>query len=203
MIPGDFSSRTQRMGQERINRTVQEHRTVIGEIFTTQSAELAGFSREVVRVFHQGGRLLVLGSGPLGAIADLTANLFLYRLSLERPLLPALSLGHDAVLATALARDGRGHEFFARQLQAAATGQDLVLVFGSSRREEALEEALAVARELGCGTAAVLQGRAELLREPPDFLFRLETDSVPRAVEAALLFGHLLVELVEGELFGI
>jgi D-sedoheptulose 7-phosphate isomerase len=203
MIPGDFPSRILRMGQDRINRTVQEHRTVIGEIFSTQAAELAGFSREVVSVFHRGGRLLVLGSGPLGAIADLTANLFLHRLSLERPLLPALSLGHDAVLATALARDGRGHEFFARQLQAAATGQDLVLVFGSSRREEALEEALAVARELGCGTAAVLQGRSELLREPPDFLFRLDTESVPRAVEAALFFGHLLVELVEGELFGI
>jgi D-sedoheptulose 7-phosphate isomerase len=203
MIPGDFSSRMLRMGQERIDRTVQEHRTVIGEIFSTQAAELAGFSSKVVSVFHQGGRLLVLGSGPLGAIADLTANLFLHRLSLERPLLPALSLGHDTVLATALARDGRGHEFFARQLQAAATRQDLVLVFGGPRREEALEEALTVAGELDCGTAAVLQGKGELLREPPDFLFRLETESVPRAVEAALLFSHLLVELVEGELFGI
>ena len=191
------------MGQERINRTLQEHTTLIGEIFTAQAAELAGFSREVVNVFHRGGRLLVLGSGPLGAIADLTANLFLHRLSLERPLLPALSLGHDAVLATALARDGLAHEFFARQLQAVAAGQDLVLAFGGSRREEALEGALAVAGELGCGTAAVLQGKGDSLRQPPDFLFRLETDSAPRAAEAALLFGHLLVELVEGELFGI
>lgn len=203
MIPGDFSTGVLRMGQERINRTVREHTAVIGEMFTAQAAELESFSREVVRVFHRGGRLLVLGNGPLGAIADLTANLFLHRLSLERPLLPALSLGHDALLATALARDGRGHEFFARQLRAAATGQDLVLAFGGPRREEALEEALAVARELGCGTAVVLQGRGESLREPPDVLFRLETDSVPRAVEGALLFAHLLVELVEGELFGI
>lgn len=191
------------MGQERINRTLKEHTTLIGEIFTAQAAELADFSREVVSVFHRGGRLLILGSGPLGAIADLTANLFLHRLSLERPLLPALSLGHDAVLATALARDGLAHEFFARQLRAVAAGQDLVLAFGGFRREEALEEALAVAGQLGCGTAAVLQGEGDSLRQPPDFLFRLQTDSVPRAVESALLFGHLLVELVEGELFGI
>lgn len=203
MIPGDFSTGVLRMGQERIDRTVREHTAVIGEMFTAQAAGLESFSREVVSVFHRGGRLLVLGSGPLGAIADLTANLFLHRLSLERPLLPSLSLGHDAVLATALVRDGRGHEFFARQLRAVATGQDLLLAFGGSRREEALEEALAVAAELGCGTAAVLQGKGESLREPPDFLFRLETDSVPRALECALLFSHLLVELVEGELFGI
>jgi D-sedoheptulose 7-phosphate isomerase len=39
--------------------------------------------------------------------------------------------------------------------------------------------------------------------EPPDFLFHLETDSLARALEASLLFGHLLVELVESELFGI
>jgi len=191
------------MGQERINRTVQEHRTLIDEIFSTQAEELAGFARKVVSVFHQGGRLFILGSGSLGAIADLTATLFLHRLSFERPLLPALSLGHDTVLATALARDGQGHELFARQLQAVATGQDMVMIFGGSRREEALEAALAMAGEIGCGTAAVLQGKGELLAEPPDFLFRLDTESVPRAVEAALLFGHLLVELVEAELFGI
>ncbi len=203
MIPGDFPPRMLRMGQERINRTIQEHTAVVGEIFTAQSAELARFSQEVVSVFHRGGRLLVLGSGPLGAIADLLATLFLHRLSLERPLLPALSLGHDAVLASSLARDGRGHEIFTRQLQAIATAQDMILVFGGSRREEALEEALAVASALGCGTSAVFHGRVEFLQEQPDFLFRLETDSVPRAVECSLLFGHLLVELVEGELFGI
>jgi hypothetical protein len=59
------------------------------------------------------------------------------------------------------------------------------------------------AGQVGCGTAAVIQGRSESWRESPDFLFRLETESVPRAVESALLFGQLLVEFVEAELFGI
>lgn len=191
------------MGQERITRIIQEHTAVVGDVFSSQAAELARFSHEAVNVFHRGGRLLVLGSGPLGAMADLLATLFLHRLSLERPLLPALSLGHNAVLASSLIRDGMGHEFFARQLQAVATPQDMLLVYSGPRREEALEEALAVASEIGCGTAVVTQGRGDTLREPPDFLFRLETDSVPRAVECTLLFGHLLLELVEGELFGI
>ena len=203
MIPGDLPPRMLRMSQERINRTIQDHSAVVGAIFTAQAAELATFAQEVASVFHRGGRLLVLGSGPLGAIADLIATLFLHRLSLERPLLPALSLGHDTVLATSLLRDGLGHEYFARQLRAVATVHDMILIFAGPRREEAMEEALAAAGQVGCGTAAVLQGRGESLRESPDFLFRLETDSVPRAVECALLFGHLLVDLVEGELFGI
>lgn len=189
--------------QERITRIIQDHTAVIGETFSTQAAELASFSREVAKVFHRGGRLLVLGGGPLGAIADLLATLFLHRLSFERPLLPAISLGNDAVLATSLSRDGLGHEFFARQLRTLATAQDMLLVFAGPRREEAVEEALTVAGDLDCGTAVVLHGRGDTLQVPPDFLFRLETDSVPRALECALLFSHLLVELVEGELFGI
>lgn len=191
------------MEQERITRIIQDHAAVIGETFTTQAAALADFSREVASVFHRGGRLLILGGGPLGAIADLLSTLFLHRLTLERPLLPAISLANGAVLATSLSRDGLGHEFFARQLRGVATAQDVLLVFAAGRREEAVEEALAAAVDLGCGTAVVLQGRGDTLLSPPDFLFRLETDSVPRAVECALLFSHLLVELVEGELFGI
>jgi len=191
------------MGQERITRTLREHTAVLTETFAVHAADLERFAREMVNVFHRGGRLLVCGSGSLTAIADLTANLFLHRLSLERPLLPALSLGHDMTLATSLLRDGQGHEFFARQLRAVATGQDMVLAFAGGHREESLETGLAAARQLGCGTAMVLQGKGEWLRDSVDFLFRLETESVPRAVEGSLLFGHLLAELVEGELFGI
>jgi D-sedoheptulose 7-phosphate isomerase len=41
------------------------------------------------------------------------------------------------------------------------------------------------------------------MEEEPALVFRINTDSTPRGLEAALFFGHLLVELVEGELFGI
>lgn len=191
------------MKQERIVRAVQEHTALIGEAFAAQAPALTDFAQEVVSVFHRGGRLFALGSGAQGAVAIHTANLFLHRLALERPLLPAVALCHDAALATALTRDGHGHEYFARQLRALAGSGDAVLVFAGAGRDDAVEQALGAARQLGCVTAVVLQGRGETLADPPDFLFRLETDSIPRAVEGALFFAHLLVELVEAELFGI
>jgi D-sedoheptulose 7-phosphate isomerase len=191
------------MGEERIARGLREHAAVIDQAFAGQAAALADFARQVVEVFHRGGRLLLIGNGPLGAVADLTAGLFLHRLILERPALPAFSLSHDGALASALALDGRGREYFARQLRAVATSGDVLLAMGCSQRDEALEEALALARQLGCRTAAIIQGKAELLEESCDTLFRFETESTSRAVEGALLLCHLLVELVEGELFGI
>lgn len=191
------------MLQDKITKSTRAHIAMLETTILEQAEEIAGFAQRLVEVFHQGGRLLVIGSGSLGAVANHVANLFLHRLSLERPLLPALSLCHDVTLATALARDGRAQEFFARQVRAAAAPQDLVLIFGDARRDEALEEALAAAHSQGCVSAVLLHGKGELLGDPPNFLFRLQTDSVPRALEGTLFFGHLLCELVEGELFGI
>lgn len=190
------------MPSERIARSIREITQMI-EALPSQGEELAAFALRLVEVFTQGRRLLLIGSGPLGAVADLVATRFLHRLSLERPSLPALSLCRDPVLAAALARDGQSAQYLARQLRAATVGGDIVLAFADGGRDEAILEALAAARQLDCTTALVTPGRDESGGENPDFLFRLECETPARLAEGSLLFGHLLCELVEGELFGI
>lgn len=190
------------MQQDKIATAAAALATLLDEAFTKQGEQLAAFAAKTVEAFHRGGKIVLLGNGSLGAVADLVAGLFLHRLSLDRPLLPAVSLSHDVTLATALARDGQSRQFFARQLQAVAAEGDVVLAFGEARRDESIEEALATARQLGCTVALLTHGDGEP-GEPPDFLFRARSDNAARAVEASLFFGHLLVELAEGELFGI
>jgi D-sedoheptulose 7-phosphate isomerase len=191
------------MLQERIAQSLREHTKVLEETFLVQVKELAAFAETVVETFNQGGRLLILGSGSLGSVADLVANQFQHRLSMERPSLPAISLCQNMVLATTLAREGKENQYFPRQLRVSANPRDIVLVFWDLDRSEALEETLAEANRLDCITALVLQGKSELKGENPDYVFRLATDSLPRAVEATVFFGHLLGELVEKGLFGI
>lgn len=190
------------MPAERIARSIREISQMI-EALPSQREELCAFSLRLVEVFTQGGRLLLFGSGSLGAVADLVATRFLHRLSLERPSLPAVSLCRDSALAAALARDGQSAHYFARQLRAATAGGDIVLAFGDGGRDEAVREALAAARQLDCTTALVTPGREETGGDSPDFHFSLECETPARLAEGALVFGHLLCELVEGELFGI
>lgn len=190
------------MLQERIAISLREHTHILEETFLGQAGHLASFAEQVVATFNQGGRLLIIGSGSLGAVADLMANLFLHRLSLERPPLPALSLSQNATFASSLARDKQENQVFARQLRIVAGEQDIVLALCDQSRDEALLEGLAEAAQLGCKTA-VLHGKEEFAGEQPDFLFQLATDSPPRTVEATIFFGHLLGELVEKALFGI
>ncbi len=189
------------MLSDKIARAVREQNSSL-ENFNVQEEAIAGFAGRVAESFQQGGRLLLLGNGSLGAVANLVANQFMHRLALERPPLPVLSLCHDITLATALERDGQGRQFFARQLRVVATPEDIVLALAGFHREEALEEGLTVSRQAGCLTAVLRPGPEETVGESPDFLFRLDTISVPRAIEGALFFGHLLCEMIEGELFG-
>ena len=191
------------MLQEKIARSVREQAAFLEDNFLPQSEAMEAFALRVAETFNHGGRLLIFGSGALGAISNLVANLFLHRLLLERPPLPALSLSQDITLATALCRDGQGSQLFVRQLRVVAQEGDIVLALGDLCQDVALEEGLALAKKMGCLTAALLQMKRNVPEENPDFLFHLETDSAARAVEGALFFGHLLCEMVENKLFGI
>ncbi|HKK01099.1 MAG TPA: SIS domain-containing protein [Desulfuromonadales bacterium] len=191
------------MLKERISQTLADHAKTIDEAFRQQSEAIASFAEKVADVFHQGGRLLVAGGGALGPLADHVANLFLYRLELERPVLPAISLGHDQTLALSLTQDGQSRQFFARQLRALAAPGDLLLGFAGLHRDEALEEAVAAARALNCTSAVFAGGEESLGGEEPDVLFTVASDSPARVMEGALFFGHLLCDLVESQIFGI
>lgn len=189
--------------QEKIARALKEQTRTLADTIQPQEADLVAFAERLVEGFHQGGRLLVFGSGPLSLLAAMIAQQFHYRLGLERPLLPALALGHDASLASVLARDGRGADYFARQLRVLAQPDDIVLALTDAPRDEAVTQGLDVARELGCTTALLQQRRGENFQDQTDFRFRIETDAPVRGLEGILFVGQLLCEMVEAELFGI
>lgn len=191
------------MMNHRISNAVNEQKSLLEVSFLERQAALQTFAEQVVATFNQGGRLLVIGNGALGDVANLIANLFLHRLSFERPPLPALSLGHNATLAASLVRDGQNRLYFSRQLRTLANDNDIVLMLADGQRDDALLEALGVARQLGCKIALLAQEKAEIANETVDFSFPLKIASTPRLIEGTLFFGHLLCELVEGELFGI
>ena len=189
--------------QGKIDQALHDHGVALESLTGSQAEAITTFAHAVVEAFTQGGRLLVAGGATLGPLANLVANLFRHRLALERPSLPAISLCHDLPLAAALQRDGQGAQFLARQLRLLAGEGDVLLAFGDGHRDEQLAEALTLARQLGCASALVAQGSGELAAEAPDFLFHIDTPSPARAAEGMLFFGHLLCELVEGELFGV
>ncbi|KIH75657.1 D-sedoheptulose 7-phosphate isomerase [Geoalkalibacter ferrihydriticus] len=192
------------MSQERITQSLQQHTDLLEGFLGKQGAELEQLAQALVETFHEGGRLFLLGSGQFAAIADLVASLFNFRLSLDRPQLPVVSLSHDPLLALALAREEQAGQYFSRQLRALGRRGDVVTALCGVPRDEAVEEALALARQNGNRVAVFFHGREEeYFGERPDHFFVLETESLACALEAALFCGRLTCELVEAELFGL
>ncbi|MDY0268494.1 hypothetical protein [Trichloromonas sp.] len=190
------------MKHSKIHLAVKEQTALLGECLAVHGEELERLAAELVVGFNQGGRLLLAGSGPLGTVAELVADLFLYHLSFERPSLPALALGRDPSLAACMLRDGQGRAYFSRQLRALVASNDLLLVLADASRDEALLDLLPLARQLDCKTALIVPDGAPLAGEETDFLFALKTASPTRLLEMGLFMGQALCELVEEELFG-
>lgn len=191
------------MTQDKITAAVAQQMALLDPFLFTQKSVLEALAKQLVATFHQGGRLFLVGSGPFGAIAGLVGQVFLHRQTLERPALPAIALTNDAGLATFLAGDDQGSQFFSRQLRALANEQDTVLLLAGTLLGTADREALGAARQLGCRTILVASEQVELADVLPDINLSLPSDSMPRLLENALFIGNLLCSLVEGELFGI
>jgi len=190
------------MIHDKLVRAAEDQKELLNEILITHAGAFEAFAREVVKVFNGDGRLIVVGSGTLGAVANLTANLFSHRLSIDRPMLPAISLCQNPVLATSLAIDSQYDQYFARQLRSVARPGDILLVFDDPHHDIAVREAMFVARSLDCTVSKICLCTDDDGGEP-EYLFCFPQVPPARGIEAAVFFGSLLCELVEGELFGI
>ncbi len=187
--------------EQALTEAVQLNQTLIDN----HSQNLSQISEQLVECFDAGGRLILAGAGPMTALAQFIAQHFVFRLSLDRPLLPAIALGPDLSLLNALVRQGEQSQAYVRQLQTLnLTEDDVVLVLADNGYDDGLKGLLLFAQEQGARTVALLQGEVEdHFPVLPDLVLQVETESPARFSEIALLFGNLLCELVEAELFGI
>jgi D-sedoheptulose 7-phosphate isomerase len=191
------------MNHDRIALTLRSQTSVLEAVVEQHGASIHLLAQRLVEVFHAGGRLFVLGSGQFGGVADLAASLFNFRLSLDRPPLPVLSLNHDSLLALALCREEQSRQYFSRQLRVLGGSGDLLLVFASQPHDVAVEEALTQARNQGMRIAVFFHGREEdHLGERPEDFFPVQCASQADALQTFLFCGRLICELVEAELFG-
>lgn len=190
------------MIHEKLIRAAEDQKSLLNEVMVTHAEAFQFFARDVAKSFNSDGRLIVVGSGTLGAVANLVANLFSYRLSIERPMLPAVSLCQNPVLASSLAADNQSDQYFVRQFRALARSGDVLLVLDDPHHNPAVREVMTAAGNLNCKICKICLCTDDESGDP-DYLFCFPQVPPARGIETAVFLGSLLCELVEGELFGI
>jgi D-sedoheptulose 7-phosphate isomerase len=148
--------------------------------------------------FHQGGRLVVFGTGGSSTDAQHVAVEFVHPVIVGKRALPAFSLTTDAATVTGIAERAGMDQIFAHQLQHLAAPQDIALGISADGNCASVLAGLATAKANGMLTIALTGGDGGAMRQSRavDHLLAVGATD-PRVVkELQVTVYHVLWELV-------
>ena len=165
-------------------------------------SQIAQAARLVIETYRKGGKLVLFGNGGSAADAQHIAAELVGRFEKEREPLPAIALPANASSLTAIAND-YGYEFtFARQVEALAHENDIVIAISTSGDSPNLLEAVKAARRKRATTIGLTGSGGGKLKGLANLCIIIPSNSTPRIQEAHITIGHIICSLVEKELFG-
>jgi D-sedoheptulose 7-phosphate isomerase len=163
-----------------------------------QAGAVAAACHAMAVRFHQGGRLVVFGTGGASTDAQHVAVEFVHPVIVGKRALPAFSLTTDVATVTGVAaRDGM-EAIFAHQIRYLAAPEDIALGISADGNCPSVRAGLAAAKERGLLTIGLAGGDGGALSGSPavdHLLVAASTD--PRVVkELQVTIYHVLWELV-------
>ncbi|MCP2163488.1 D-sedoheptulose-7-phosphate isomerase [Goodfellowiella coeruleoviolacea] len=178
-------------------RVLFGQRTAPIQHLAEQAGQIADACRAMAARFHDGGKLVVFGSGEQCADAQHVAVEFVHPVIVGKRALPAISLTGDVATLTGVASRAGFAEIFTHQLRFLAEPHDIALGLAGNGNHDDVVRALAHARQLGMLTVAMVG--ADPVTAPARLADHVLTahSADPRVVkEVHVTTYHLLWELV-------
>ena len=151
----------------------------------------------------RGNKVLIFGNGGSAADAQHLAAEMVIRLSHDvvRPGLPAISLATDSSIMTAGGNDIGFDNVFARQVEALGHPEDVLLAISTSGNSPNIVKALEMAKQKGVKSIGFLGGTGGKCKDLADISIVIPSSSTQRIQEGHITVGHIIIELIERELF--
>ncbi len=144
-----------------------------------------------------GGKLLVCGNGGSAADAMHICAELVGRFLRDRRPIPAIALGANQSVLTALGNDYGYESVFSRQVEALARAGDVVWGISTSGNSRNVVEALRTARALGAWTIGMTGEGGGAIAEHADVLLAVPLSATPRIQELHVVTYHAICEAVE------
>jgi D-sedoheptulose 7-phosphate isomerase len=179
-----------------IAREIQESisvKTKLGRV----AEQIAEAASAIVNCLRAGGKLIIFGNGGSASDAQHMVAELVGRYGAKRQALAAIALTTNSSSLTAIANDFGFEEIFARQLEALAKPQDLVLAISTSGNSPNVLRALETAKTLGLKKIGLTGNDGAKLRDLVDISVIVPSTSTPRIQEAHTLVIHILCGIVE------
>ena len=188
----------------RIKDRVAEHRSLVTEVLS-DNGYLFGINRAIemiVNSYKKGRKLFLCGNGGSAADAQHLAAELVGRFYLEREAWNAEALTANTSIITALANDYDYDLIFARQLEAKAEREDILIGITTSGTSKNIYEAFKRAKAIGLETILMTGKISEYLDilEYTNCLLSVPSKDTPRIQEIHIMTGHIICEYVEQQL---
>jgi D-sedoheptulose 7-phosphate isomerase len=188
--------------REAIRRKFQESAATADAFVAGHAEKIVACCRAMAGAFAGGGRLFVMGNGGSACDAQHVAVEFMHPIIEKRPALPALALGTDSALLSAIGNDQDFAVSFVQQLQVLARPGDIALGISTSGKSANVQRALRAARAMGLLTVGFTGRDGGRMPELCDHCFVVPSFSIHRIQETHALLLHVvwdLVHVVRGE----
>ncbi len=185
------------LADEHVSRLFDRREHPIRE-FADQAARVAAACHQMALRFHQGGKLVVFGTGGSSTDAQHVAVEFVHPVIVGKRALPAISLTSDVATVTGIAAHEGMAAIFSHQLRYLAAPADIALGISADGNCASVLAGMLTARELGMLTIALVGGGGGAIAACPAVDHLLVTSSAdPRIVkEMQVTTYHVLWELV-------
>ncbi len=180
-----------------MNEIIDEHISVINQMRAniTKINDIADHLYECLT--RNNGKVLLMGNGGSAADCQHLAAELVVRYRNNRKALPAIALTTDTSILTAVANDFGYDLVFARQIEALATPNDIVIGITTSGKSPNIIQGFKTASKLGAYTIALTGNQADQLKSITHELIKVPSEKTARIQEAHIFIGHLLCELID------
>jgi len=162
--------------------------------------ETENIARQLVDVYSRKGKLIVFGNGGSMCDAMHMAEELTGRYHADRPALAALAIS-DPGHISCVANDYGYDSVLSRGVEALANAGDMVIGISTSGNSANVLKAMQTARDLECFTAVLLGKDGGKLLDTCDFQIVVPSFDTARIQEIHGIIIHILISLVEKELF--
>ncbi len=167
----------------------------------TLHQKLADSAEMIAAALARGNRLYLCGNGGSAADAQHIAAEFSGRFYKDRKPLPAEALHTNTSFLTAVANDYGYELVYERAIQAVGQPGDILIGISTSGNSKNVVRAQEEAKRRGMAVISFTGQSDSTMTTTCDVLLASPSIDTPRIQEGHILFGHILAQLVEANLF--
>lgn len=177
--------------------SLDEHLLVFRKVMAEMPEIIEECANLIFETFQNGGKVLICGNGGSAADAQHLAAEFVGRYENERIGLPSIALTTDTSALTALANDYGFERIFARQVEALAQKNDLLIAISTSGNSPNVISAVMSARNIGCKILGMTGAKGKKLASLCDKCILVPSERTARIQEAHITIAHIWCEIID------